>query len=107
MLGFGALASVGRVTPNASRFPQCDLFARLELEWMTRSSRWRAHRHLPLRCADVCRAFADERRFVGGDAGERVRVRNAHPIHSGSAASPTATGTTRDARRSIRFARRA
>jgi len=48
---------------------------------------WRhraTHRHLRLRCAAPCGAFADERHIVAATAeAQQMRSRNAHPVPSG------------------------
>jgi len=49
-------------------------FARLERERITRSSHWRAHRHLPLRCALAWRTRADAKRSSSPRAMRRRRI---------------------------------
>jgi hypothetical protein len=42
-----------------------------ERERITRSSRPRVHRHIPLNCARALRAFVDERRIVAGNQDQK------------------------------------
>jgi len=79
--------------------PLCEAGARMDDALLSRG----AHRHLPFELRPRVVAFADERRIAGGAEGGRVRTRNTHAVPPGSAAPPTATPTTRGARRSIRF----
>ena len=61
------------------------------------SSRRRAHRHLPLPCARAFGAFADQRRIVAGDGGERVYWRACASLVASLAAGAREAGARTDA----------